>query len=50
MLNKWLKLKEENMRWEDVAWKKIKILEEVLEELVAVKKRTMSLWSIRLAS
>lgn len=43
MLNKWLQLKDQNLRWENVAQKQTKLLEEVLEELAAVKEKNESL-------
>ncbi|KAF2538172.1 hypothetical protein F2Q68_00020752 [Brassica cretica] len=43
LYNKWLNLKDQNLRWENVAQKQTKLLEEVLEELATVKDKNESL-------
>ena len=43
LYNKWLNLKDQNLRWENVAQKQTKLLEEVLEELGTVKDKNESL-------
>ncbi|KAF3503575.1 hypothetical protein F2Q69_00042465 [Brassica cretica] len=43
MYNKWLNLKDQNLRWENVAQKQTKLLEEVLKELATVKEKNESL-------
>ena len=43
LLNKWLRVKDQNLRLEDMAQKQNELLEEVLEELAAVKEKNESL-------